>query len=76
MYNYQREQEIKQTLQSLNFRERKDLIKSILLLNNSLSQTIGPDWLNKVTGEELPWDIVAIMAGRYEPDEKGILQLR
>lgn len=76
MYAHQREQEIRHLLQSLSHRECKDLVKAILLLNDSRSQTVGPNWLDKIPGQELPWDIAPVMAGRYEPDEKGILQLR
>ena len=56
--------------------ELKDVIEAILLLNNSLKVTIGEDWLSKSSGVEIPFDIVNILWGKYEPDERGVLQLK
>lgn len=75
MLSHQRSLPVKRALLDLSNSQRKELVRAVLILNTSLSQTIGANWLDKVSGAEIPYDIFSILTGNLIPDEKGICQI-
>lgn len=74
MLNWRESDQVKAALLSLSNRERKALVKAVLMLNRSLEVTQGPDWLDKATGAEIPYDIYSTVRGGLVADERGVLR--
>lgn len=68
--------QVKQALLSLSNIERKELVRAVLALDKSLGITIGPEWLDRGTGAELPYDVHSVVSGGLIPDERGVLKRR
>ena len=71
--NHSVARDIKLALEDIPPYWRQEMFKAFLLLNESLTQTIGEDWLDK--SSNLTHNLYSIMVGTLIPDADGILHI-
>lgn len=65
---------VRETLSEIPPLYLKEMFRAFLAVNRSLTETIGPDWLDKSSGQNIPYDIRSVLLGNLKADERGVLR--